>query len=146
MPKTWYISESHAKMFLFFLNFWLSIQQWAYSDFTPLFFCSPSDGYHTDLVCQPACCYWCHLFCCCSGPFKIYGNQQGCCIYLFSMTPSTINCNFSFSGGLTLTPRRGMGIRALTDVSNWYCLLAVFTTVLLHTLTAGTSVDGRENV
>lgn len=101
---------------------------------------------HTDLVCQPACSYWYHPFCSCSGLFKIYGNQQGCCIYLFSMTPSTINCSFSLSVGLTLTQRQGMELRGLTEVSNWYCLLAVFATVLLHILMAGTSADGRENV
>lgn len=58
------------------------------------------------------------------------------------MAPSTINRSFSISVGLmTLTLRRGMGLRVLTEVSNWYCLLAVFTTVLQKTLTASTSAD-----
>lgn len=79
--------------------------------------------------------------------FQIYGNQQDRRIHLFSMASSTINCSFPSSVGLmTLTLRRGMGLRALTEVSNWYCPLIVFTTVLLQTMTASTSVDGRENM
>lgn len=94
--------------------------------FWPLFFCSLSDGCHTDLVCQPACCYWCHPFSYCCGPFKISRNQKGSSIFPFWMTPSIINCNFSFPAGLTLTPRRRrwMGIRALTSFK---LILSVFT-------------------
>lgn len=85
-----------------------------------------SDGCHTDLVCQPVCCYWCHPFSYCRGPFKISRNQQGSSIFPFSMTPSIMNCNFSFPAGLTLTLRwrQWMGIRALTSFK---LTLSVFT-------------------
>lgn len=100
------------------------------------------DGYPLwPRLCRPACCYWCHPFCCSSGLFKSMETNKNS-IHLLSVASSTINCSFSFSVGLmTLTPRRGMGLRALTEVSNWYCLLALFTTVLDND--CYTTVDGR---
>lgn len=55
------------------------------------------------------------------------------------MASSTINCCLSFSVGLmTLTLGWGMGLKELMEVSNWYGLLEVFTTVLLQTVIAST--------
>lgn len=102
----WVLMLWNELKFITFQREFLLWIMWPYCDVIPLFFGSLSDGCHTDLVCQAACCYWCHPFSYCSGPFKISRNQQGSSIFPFSMTPSIINCNFSFPAGLTLTPRQ----------------------------------------
>lgn len=116
ISKTWGVSEyftvkSSFTEIIALLNPELN------SVFESLSFCSLLDGYHRwPRLCHPACHHWCHPFCRCSDLFKIYGNQRDRCIHLFSVAPSAINCGFSFSVGLmTLTPRRGMGLRALTQ-------------------------------
>lgn len=126
------------------MHFWSSIKRWVCCRFVLLLILpSPWWTPHWPRLCQPACCYWCHPFCCCTGLSQIYGNQQDQCIHL----SSAINCSFSFSVGLmTLTLGRGMGLKALTEGVK----LILSPGSIYYSITIDndchTTVDGREKV
>ncbi len=126
------------------LHFWFTTKEWVYSGFVSLLFCSLLDGCHTDLVFvnQPAVTDVIQFV-----AAVVFSNLWKPARPLHSPLPIICGCPFSV-GLMTLTLRQGMGLRALTEVSNWYCPLVVFTTVLLQTMTASTStsVDAREYV